>query len=417
MDIGYSCLEIYVSTIQYESNIQLEVREVKNVTGDENMLSIVMFGHKHMMSREGGVEIVVKELSTRMSLCGHHVVCYDRDIQHVNGESIQRVNEYNGVSIINVWTLKRKGLAAVTSSWASAFHAIRSHADIVHIHAEGPAAVAGVIKLLGKSKDGTPMRVIVTVHGLDWARSKWGGFASKYIKFGEKQAVKNADEIIVLSRSVQEYFQREYGRKTHYIPNGVNVPTIVPANEIKQLWGLEKDSYVLFLGRIVPEKGLRYLVEAWRGVKTDKKLVIAGGSSDTQSFFLELQQMTEGDDNIVFTGFQQGSILEELYSNCYIYCLPSDLEGMPLTLLEAMSYDNCCLVSDIPECTEVVGDHAATFKKSNKEDLRRVLQQLIDTPDLVMEYKTSASAYITSKYNWDDIVKKTLDLYKGTARS
>ncbi|MCR5528935.1 MAG: glycosyltransferase family 4 protein [Saccharofermentans sp.] len=371
-----------------------------------------MFGHKHMLSREGGVEIVVKELATRMSARGHYVVCYDRKNKHVSGEKIQRVNEYKGVRIINVWTLKLKGLAAVTSSWSSAIHAIRSHADIVHIHAEGPAAVTGMIKLLGKSKDGNPMRVIVTIHGLDWARSKWGGFASKYIKYGEKQAVKNADEIIVLSRSVQEYFQREYGRNTHFIPNGVNAPALVPANEIKRLWGLEKDGYVLFLGRIVPEKGLRYLVEAWKDVKTDKKLVIAGGSSDTQSFSLELQKMAD-DDSIVFTGFQQGRILEELYSNSYIYCLPSDLEGMPLSLLEAMSYGNCCLVSDIPECTEVIGDRAAVFKKSNVEDLRLVLQQLIDNPERVMAYKNTASDYIISKYNWDEVAEKTLKLYKG----
>ena len=198
----------------------------------------------------------------------------------------------------------------------------------------------------------------------------------------------------------------------------MNKPEIRKPQLIKELWGLEKESYVLFLGRIVPEKGLRYLIEAWKGVETDKKLIIAGGSSDTQSFMDELKEMSEGDDSIIFTGFQQGRILEELYSNAYIYTLPSDLEGMPLSLLEAMSYGNCCLVSDIPECVEVVEDNAAIFKKSNMGDLKRVLQELCDNPQRVNEYKASAAEYITRKYNWDDVVSKTIEIYeKNRGRS
>lgn len=183
-------------------------------------------------------------------------------------------------------------------------------------------------------------RCVTTVHGLDWQREKWrGGFGSKFIHYGEKQAVKHADEIIVLSEGVQKYFRKEYGRKTVLIPNGVNKPEVVEADEIKQRWGLEKDGYILFLGRIVPEKGIKYLVEAYKRVKTDKKLVIAGGASDTDKFLQELKTMVG--DNVIFTGFVSGRTLDELYSNAYIYCLPSDLEGMPLSLLEAMSYGNC----------------------------------------------------------------------------
>lgn len=132
---------------------------------------------------------------------------------------------------------------------------------------------------------------------------------------------------------------------------------------ISKEFGISKDSYILFLGRLVPEKGIRYLVEAFKQVKTDKKLVIAGGSSDTNSFMKELQELAKADDRIIFTGFVQGQLLDELYSNAYIYTLPSDLEGMPLSLLEAMSYGNCCVVSDIPECTEVVEDKALIFKR------------------------------------------------------
>ena len=226
---------------------------------------------------------------------------------------------------------------------------------MVHIHAEGPAFFCWIPKLFGK-------RVISTIHGLDWAREKWKfGVGSKFIRQGEKNAVKYADEIIVLSKDVQKYFLETYGRETHFIPNGVNRPEVREAKLITDHFGLEKDSYILFLGRLVPEKGIRYLVEAFKNVKTDKKLVIAGGSSDTDSFMEELKELAKGDDRILFTGFVQGAMLDELYSNAYIYTLPSDLEGMPLSLLEAMSYGNCCLVSDIPECAEVVEDKAAYY--------------------------------------------------------
>jgi glycosyltransferase involved in cell wall biosynthesis len=146
----------------------------------------------------------------------------------------------------------------------------------------------------------------------------------------------------------------------------------------REKFGLTENSYILFLGRLVPEKGIRYLIEAFKNVCTDKKLVIAGGSSDTDSFMKELQELAKEDDRIIFTGFVQGKILDELYSNAYIYTLPSDLEGMPLSLLEAMSYGNCCLVSDIPECTEVVEDKALIFKKS---DIHKQKLQFIQNPD------------------------------------
>lgn len=381
---------------------------------DKDSINIAMLGHKHMLSREGGIEIVVKELATRLATRGHNVVVYDRNTHHVSGGAVEKLDEYQGVKIRRVWTVEKKGLAAMTSSFSAALRAARSSADVVHIHAEGPAAMCGLIRLLGRrGANGRKKRIIVTIHGLDWKRAKWGGFASKYIKFGEKQAVKWADEIIVLSQGVQEYFKKEYGRETVFIPNGVNRPSIVPVQLITEKWGLSKDSYVLFLGRIVPEKGLRYLVEAWRDIKTDKKLVIAGGSSDTEDFMNELKGMARGTDNIIFTGFQQGRMLKELYSNAYIYTLPSDLEGMPLSLLEAMSYGNCCVVSDIAEMAEVVEDKAAVFKHSDVSSLRTILQDLLDDAEAVKRYMEGAAEFITAKYNWDDVIDRTVELYRG----
>lgn len=373
-------------------------------------LKVAMIGHKRIPSREGGVEIVVEELSTRMIDLGHQVTCYNRKGHHVSGSEFDTttLSEYKGVQLKNVWTLDKKGLAALTSSFSAALKAAFGKYDVVHFHAEGPCAMLWIPKLFGK-------RCIATIHGLDWQRAKWSGFASKYIQFGEKIAAKYADEIIVLSKNVQKYFQTTHQRTTRFIPNGVNRPIIREAKEILDQYGLKKDSYILYLGRIVPEKGLRYLIEAFKQVQTDKKLVIAGGSSDTQDFLDEIKELAKQDQRILFTGFVQGTILDELYSNAYIYTLPSDLEGMPLSLLEAMSYGNCCLTSDISECEEVVEEKAVIFKKSNVLDLKQKLQALCDSPEVVKKYKAEAADFICKKYNWDDVVRKTLELYsKGS---
>lgn len=383
-------------------------REEGKVTVVEEIkkLRIAMLGQKRVPSREGGIEIVVEELATRMVEKGHSVTLFNRKGHHAAGAEFdnEKRYEYKGVKLKEVFTINKKGFAAMTSSLFASLAASFGKYDVVHIHAEGPAFFSFLPKMFGK-------KVVVTIHGLDWKRAKWGGFASKYIKCGEKNAVKYADEIIVLSRSVQEYFLEKYGRKTEFIPNGVNRPKIAEAELIKKKWGLEKDSYFLFLGRLVPEKGERYLIEAFKNVKTDKKLVIAGGSSDTDMFVKELKKMARGDDRIIFTGFVQGKLLEELYSNAYVYCLPSDLEGMPISLLEAMIYVNCCLVSDIKECTEVVEDKAVVFRRGNTKDLREKLQKMADDKKTVDKYKAEAAEFICDKYNWDDVADRTLEIY------
>lgn len=373
----------------------------------KDKLNIAMLGHKRIPSREGGIEIVVEELSTRMVEAGHSVTCYNRLGHHVSGKEFDggSLKEYKGVRLKSVFTINRKGLAAMTSSFFGAIRAAFGRYDVVHFHAEGPCAMLWLPKMLGK-------RCVATIHGIDWQRAKWGGFASKYIKFGEKIAAKYADEIIVLSEGVQKYFLDTYGRKTVFIPNGVNRPILRDPQMIKDKYGFEKGEYILFLGRLVPEKGITYLIEAFKRIKTDKKLVIAGGSSDTDAFMQELKKLAEGDERIVFTGFVQGQMLEELYSNAYVYTLPSDLEGMPLSLLEAMSYGNCCLTSDIAECAEVVEDKAVLFKKSDIDDLKEKLQDICDNPDTVRKLKSGAAEFICQKYNWDDVVERTLELYQ-----
>lgn len=371
-------------------------------------MKIAMLGHKRIPSREGGVEIVVEELSVRMAQLGHSVTCYNRSGKHALDKTlkVKDLKEYKGVKLKKVFTIDKKGLAAMTSSLFATIKILFSKAEIVHYHAEGPCVWMWIIKLFSKK------RIITTIHGLDWQRAKWGGFATKYIKFGEKIAAKYSDEIIVLSENVRKYFKDEYDRDTNFIPNGVSKPGIEKAEIIKKKYNLKKDDYILFLGRIVPEKGIHYLIDAFNKIKTDKKLVIAGAASDTDSYYQELLNKSKDNENIIFTGFVQGKELDELYSNAYIYCLPSDLEGMPLSLLEAMSYKNCCLTSDIAECSTVMEDKGVTFKKSNVKDLTRVLQNLCINEDLVKKYKSEAQRYVLKKYNWDDVTEKTLSLYK-----
>lgn len=370
-------------------------------------LKIAMLGHKRIPSREGGVEIVVEELSTRMVQLGHQVTCYNRGGHHVGGKEFDtdKLNEYKGIRLKHVFTINKKGLAAMSASFFGAICAAFGNYDVVHFHAEGPCAMLWLPKLCGK-------RCIATIHGLDHQRAKWGRFASAYIMIGEKCAVKYADEMIVLSEGVKSYFENNYGRNTNFIPNGVNKPIIREANIIKEHYGLEKNGYFLFLARLVPEKGAQYLIEAFRQVQTDKKLVIAGGASDTEDYLALLKEMAKDDDRIIFTGFVQGEILDELYSNAYVFVLPSDLEGMPLSLLEAMSYGNCVLGSDIQEITEVVEDKAVLFNKGNVTDLKQKLQCLADHPKAVKEYKGIASDFICEKYKWDNIVTGTLGLYQ-----
>lgn len=371
-----------------------------------NINRIVMLGQKRVPSREGGVEIVVEELAVRMAERGYDVTCINRKGHHVSGKQYdgERIQLYKGIKLKTVPTIDKKGFAAMSASVTGAFKAALGKYDIVHFHAEGPCVMLWLPKMFGK-------KCIATIHGLDHKRAKWGKLASLYIMLGEKCAVRFADHIIVLSKNVQDYFKKKYDRETVLIPNGVNKPNIRTADEISTRYGLVKNDYILYLGRLVPEKGLEYLVKAFKFVKTEKKLVIAGGSSDTEEFEQKIRNIAKEDTRIFFTGFVQGKILDELYSNAYMYVLPSDLEGMPLSLLEAMSYGNCCLVSDIEECISVTEDKALSFKKGDIIELGKKLQYACDNPEIVYKMKSEASEYICNKYNWDEVVDKTLELY------
>ncbi|MBQ3599727.1 MAG: glycosyltransferase family 4 protein [Lachnospiraceae bacterium] len=363
-----------------------------------------MLGHKRIPSREGGVEIVVEELATRMVAMGHQVVAYNRKGNHVSDKSytLQERREYKGVNIVNVFTLEKKGLNALIYSFFATIKAVFGKHDVIHYHAEGSCAMIWIPKLFG-------IRTVATIHGLDWKRAKWGGFATRYLLFGEKMAAKYADEVVVLSKNMQKYFMDTYKRETKYIPNGISLPTIKSPKLIKEKYNLEKEEYILFLARIVPEKGVHYLIEAFKQINTEKKLVIAGGSSHTLEYYKEIKAMAETDSRIILTGFVQDLLLEELYSNCCLYVLPSDVEGMPISLLEAMGYGRRCLVSDIPENTELVAGRATVFKHGDIEDLKNKLVKCLEDKE---ETGKENISYVKENFNWNKIAEQTLSLYK-----
>lgn len=381
---------------RYES-LFLSEAEVKY----RKVQKIAMIGHKRIPSREGGVEIVVKELAVRMVQRGKDVYVYNRKRKE---EPV--LTEYEGVKLIETGAVNKRGLEAFLYSVNATCHAIFGKYDVIHYHAEGPCAMIWLPHLLGIS-------TVATIHGLDWQRAKWGGFASWYIRFGERIAAKYADRVIVLSKNVQQYFLDTYKRRTDYIANGIDEMQSRDANLIIKKMNVGKDDYILFLGRIVPEKGVHYLLEAFRQVDTDKKLIIAGASGQTDEYFEEIKAMMRLDSRVMLAGFVQGELLEELYSNCCYYVLPSDVEGMAISLLEAMSFGCNCLVSNIDENTEVVGEYAYTFKAGNVDDLRKKLEQLLQEEELIntKERKDAIKSYIMEKYSWETTVEKTLELY------
>lgn len=374
-------------------------------------MRIAMIGHKRYGSREGGVEVVVTELARRMAALGHEVTCYDRSGADVmTGDAADgRERVVDGVRIVPVKTIDKKGLAALSSSYFATKAAIKDRPDVIHYHAEGPCVPLPLAKRAG-------IRTVATIHGLDWQRAKWGKLASTCIKMGEKAAATKADGLIVLSEGVRRYFKETYGREVVFIPNGVDAREALPASVIKEKWNLEKDSYLLYLGRLVPEKRPELLIDAFRALETNKRLVIAGGSSDTLAYEKELRAAAQGDNRIVFTGFVNGEPLAELYSNCYAYVLPSDVEGMPMSLLEAMAYGRCCVTSDIPECADVLAGNGVTFEKGSVDSLRSALRDLLADAGRAGALGAAAKAHVEKTYNWDSVVERTLAVYGGDVR-
>jgi glycosyltransferase involved in cell wall biosynthesis len=369
-------------------------------------MKIAMIGHKRIPSREGGVEVVVEELSKCLVNKGHEVEVFNRKGKHVADSSLPQYSNryYEGIKIISITTINKKSLNALVYSFFATLKALFGKYDLIHYHSMGPCVMLIFPHIL-------KIRTIATIHGLDWQRVKWGGLATKYLLLGEKIAAKYADEVIVLSKNVQDYFLETYNRETHYIPNGINVTKPIEADVIKNKYGLERNDYFLFLARIVPEKGLHYLIEAYQSLNSDVKLVIAGGSSHSDEYMEKIKSLVEKDTRIIMTGFVDGKEREELYSNCLTYILPSDIEGMPLSLLEAMSYGRKCLVSNIPENIEVIQNSGYIFEKGNVKSLLHQLKELLSEENSVDP--GHCPNYDLSNFNWDIITERHIQLYSN----
>ena len=371
-------------------------------------MKIAMIGHKRVPSRQGGIEIVVGELASRMSALGHQVTIYNRHI------SEPKLRHWNGCRVVEIQTFANEKLNALVYSFFATLHAIASGYDILHFHAEGPSCMIFLAKIFGK-------KCVSTIHGLDWQRAKWGRFASAYLMLGEKQAAKRADQVIVLSDAMGHYFKDRYGRDTAFIPNGITPPKQPEPDIIVKKYGLKKYGYILFLARLTPEKGLHYLLDAYAGLDTNLPLVVAGGTEPETEYIKSIRAKADKDPRVILTGFVQGQELAELYSNCLFYVLPSDVEGMAMSLLEAVSFGAPCLVSDIPENRGVADFAAHFFAKSDISDLQKALKELIGLAPLrdqyfkpslsIEEAKSELSSFFKS-HDWDNITEQTLELYR-----
>jgi glycosyltransferase involved in cell wall biosynthesis len=354
-----------------------------------------MLGSKGIPATWGGIEVHVEQLAVRFAEMGHDVTVYCRPYYTTIPEET-----YKGVHLCKLPTVKSKNLDAISHTLLATLHSLWQDYDIVHYHAIGPAVMSFIPRIFGRT-------TIVTVHGLDWEREKWGKRAKAFLKFGEKAAVIFPDATIGVSKFLKSYLEEKYSRPVSYIPNAVADPVELAPNQIKSL-GLEGKDYYLFVARLVPEKGAHFLLEAFKQLKTDKKLVIAGGSSHSDDYVNKLHQ--DAGDRVIFTGYVHGEMLYELYTNAYCYVHPSTIEGLPFTLLEAVSYGNCAIVSDIPPCLEVIDDAGIVFRSKDVADLLRALRQAEEGPELTRELGHKAKL-VKAEYSYDSIAEKTIQLY------
>jgi glycosyltransferase involved in cell wall biosynthesis len=338
----------------------------------------------------GGIEKLTEEIGSRLVKKGHQIIVYSsRDYQTVSGE-------FRGMKIKTVPSINTKSLHKLSICFNAVFDVLlKDNIDLVHFHAVGPSLFA----IFPRFKR---IPTVVQTHGLEWKRDKWGGIAKAFFKLADYSAIYFPNKTTSVSRVQKEYYEHKFGREIIYIPTGVNsVKKRKPRWILEQ--NLEPDRYVFFAGRLVKEKGAHYLIEAFRNIQTDMRLVVAGDAAYSEKYKVSLKKKAKGDIRIIFPGFVTGSRLEELFSNAYLFCLPSTLEGLPIALLEAMSYGNCCLVSDIPENIEVMEQYGYTFKSRNIDDLRKVLRSLIENPDRVTLKKQSSAKHVLQKYSWDKI--------------
>ncbi len=359
-------------------------------------MKIAMIGTRGIPSRFGGVEKHTEEVAVRLVAMGNEVSVYCR-AYYTSG----KLSSFKGVRLIRLPTIRTKHLDNIVHTFLSTIDALRKKPDIIHYHGIGPSLLTFLPYLFG-------IKVVVTIHSMDWQLKKWGSFASFFLKAGEGMAVRFADRIIVVSKQLEEYIRGKYERKVSYIPNGVEKPVMIPPDLIKK-YGLGKENFILCVGRLVPGKGIEYLLKAFKQVNTDKKLVITGDSGNTDSYLRYLKKISP--KNVLFLGYQYDRMLQELYSNAYLYILPSEAEGLSISLLEALSYRRAVLVSDIPSNREVLNGFGFTFKNKNTADLLEKLRRLLIDKKAAFKNTYQARHYIHENYNWELVTNDIQSIY------
>ena len=346
----------------------------------------------------GGIEKYTEEIGSRLVANGHNVIVYT--MKHYGATS----GFYKGMKIKTVPTIRTRSFEKITTSVAAtSWNLFEPNVDIVHFHAFGPAMFCFLPRILGR-------KIVVQGHGLEWKRTKWGLVGKSFLKLAEVPSVRFPHVVTVVSKVQKEYLAKKYGIHSVYIPTGVNSPLMEEPDIIKK-YGLKGNDYILFAARLVREKGAHYLIQGYNSLNPDLKLVIAGDAEHEASYKSELLSLAKGNKNIIFPGFVTGKTLNELMSNCYTFVLPSEIEGLPTGLLEAMSYKNCCIVSDIPENLEALNGHGYSFKNKNIADLSRTIEYLINNRDAVESVKAPAQKYVLGNFSWDKIAEQFEELY------
>lgn len=355
------------------------------------------------ISYPGGVENYVREIGPRLARMGHEVLVYTmRPYGTPPGD-------LGGMRLKAAWGLGGSASEKITTSFSATLDVcLREKPDLVHYHAFNHQ-----VPFLPRWA-GIP--VLVQGQGIEWRRSRWGPLARAVLKVSEGLCVRSAHTLTVVSRVQQEYLREHYGRESVLIPNGVNPPMKRKPSGIRRLWGLKGKDYFLFAGRLVSEKGAHTLIEAFRATPPGLKLVLAGGDDQEPSYGRGLRRMADGRPDILFTGSLKGSLFQELMSNAYAFVLPSELEGLPTVLLEALSYGNCCLASDIPENQEALGGKGLTFRVSDPRDLAMKLKALAKNKALVAKHRAKAALGMQEAYGWDGIARRLHRLYLSMGR-
>jgi glycosyltransferase involved in cell wall biosynthesis len=371
-------------------------------------MRIAVIGAKGLPASQGGIERHCQELYSRLVAQGHQVDLYARS-SYTRSLSCKTIN---GVRVISLPSSNLKGFDALICSFLGTLLTLirfrQQPYDIVHFHALGPALFCGLPHVLGGA------RVVVTCHGLDWARAKWGKASRWLLRQGEQRARQCADALIVVSEDLQAYFQTTFDRATTYIPNApAQYHASDPHFAFGRSLGLQPHQYVLFVGRLVPEKRPDILLQAFADLEHPKwKLVFVGGGSDSQSYVRLLKQ-TNLSEQVVFTGELIGDRLAEIVRGAGLLVIPSDLEGMPLVLLEAMNEGVPVLASDLEVHRRLLADgRGLLFTVGNAVSCQQQLHWAISHPQALMLMAEAASHHIQSLYNWDDITNQTLAVYE-----